>query len=81
MDSGTKTGPDVAKKAFNLPDTADHDTISNAIQQAHMTADREGLKDLDLCMKGNTDDIQNKIAKYVPLVVKLIMRYTCKTQV
>ena len=33
------------------------------MQEAHCNAERGELKDLDLAMKGNTDEIQNDIVK------------------
>ena len=65
MEEGAKCGNKTAAKALNLAPDVDPTTLCNKLQEAHFLADGSGLKDLDLSMKGSTDEIQNKISKYV----------------
>jgi hypothetical protein len=61
MEASTKTGPDVVKKAFRLDDATEQE-LHDVVQAAHFSKEDE-LKDLDLAMKSNTDQLQNEIAK------------------
>ena len=63
MRNNRNCGAAVAAKAFNVSDATDITTIQNSIEDAHFDRNNNGLQDLDLCMKGQTDDIQNNIVK------------------
>ena len=63
MKNGSFTGTTVAAKAFGLEGIQDPQLIQKKFQEAHFSKGGEGLKDLDLSMKGNTDDIMNDIVK------------------
>lgn len=63
MKEGTKCGNRTAAKALNLDPDVDAVTLWDKLQESHFMSDGSGLKDLDLSMKGSTDDIQNQIAK------------------
>ena len=63
MEEGSRCGNKTAAKALNLDPHVDEVTLWNKLQEAHFLPDGSGLKDLDLSMKGSTDDIQNKITK------------------
>ena len=63
MKEGAQCGNKTAAKALNLDPQVDPVTLWNKLQEAHFLPDGSGLKDLDLSMKGSTDDIQNKISK------------------
>ena len=63
MREGSKAGPAVAAKALNVDDAADTQRLRTRLQEAHFSKDGGEMKDLDLSMKGKTDEIQNDIVK------------------
>ncbi len=63
MKQGAGKGVGAAASALDLDPSVDSSTLWNKLQEAHFRADGSGLKDLDLAMKGCTDEIQNEIAK------------------
>ncbi|ELU12458.1 hypothetical protein CAPTEDRAFT_154177 [Capitella teleta] len=62
MKAAALSGPSVVAKAFHLEGSPSEQELHDAVQAAHWSKDDE-LKDLDLSMKGNTDQLQNDIAK------------------
>ena len=62
MKAGSK-GDDVAVKALNVSEDISKDALRNRLQEAHFNKDPGDMKDLDLSMKGKTDEIQNDIVK------------------
>lgn len=62
MKAAALSGPAVVAKAFHLEGSPSEQELHDAVQAAHWSKDDE-LKDLDLSMKGNTDQLQNDIAK------------------
>ena len=63
MKESAKCGPKVAAKAFNVKDTSDEALIESKMEEAHFDRESNAMQDLDLCMKGQTDEIQNSIVK------------------
>ena len=49
-------------RAFNVAEDRDLERLKQRYEEAHFSKDDE-LKDMDLAMKGKTDEIQNAIAK------------------
>lgn len=52
----------VAAKALHIKDKTEMANLTNKLREAHLTDSGNALKDLDLCMKGETDEFQNQIA-------------------
>lgn len=66
MKNGATTGSSVAAKALGMAGDnreVDESELRRRMQEAQFTGGGAELKDLDLSMKGNTDEIQNAIAK------------------
>ena len=63
MKEGAECGNAVAAKALNLDQDVDAGTLWDSLQEAHFRPDGTGLRDLDLSMKGATDEIMNNIVK------------------
>ena len=64
MRTAAESGPQVVAKAFRLEGEPSEQELHDVVQAAHYSKEDE-LKDLDLQMKSNTDELQNSIAKYV----------------
>jgi len=65
MVAGQKGGHVVAAKAFSVADTDNISEIESKMKEAHYDRENNTTQDLDLCMKGMTDEIQNEIAKHI----------------
>ncbi len=66
MRRGARTGDTVARQAMGLKQEdveSQPNILQKRLQEAHHAKDDGEMKDLDLQMKGNTDEIQNNIAK------------------
>ena len=62
MEESTRSGPSAVAQAFNVSDSTNEEELLRKYEEAHYSKEGE-LKDLDLAMKGKTDEYQNKIAK------------------
>ncbi|XP_061175152.1 DNA-directed RNA polymerase I subunit RPA1-like [Saccostrea echinata] len=56
-----KCGPEVATQALGLDEGQDEETIREAMMDAQFDKNDRRLRELDLCMKGKTDNTQNAI--------------------
>jgi hypothetical protein len=65
MKKGRSSGHAVAAKVFGVAGDADAETLVNTMRESHLCPYGDIMKDLDLAMKGCTDEIQNDIAKLV----------------
>jgi hypothetical protein len=74
MKEGTKTGLEVAARALgihkkqtmvgrNIEESYNKKELYKCLEEAQFLGGGAELKDWDLCMKGNTDEIQNNISK------------------
>ena len=65
MQRASVCGHEVAARALGVDDPADEQQLLRRLQEAHFGLDDGPTKDLDLCMKGKTDEYQNKISRSV----------------
>ena len=72
MEKSKYCGPAVAAKALHVEDPQES-TLLHHLRRAHFSKDGNDLKDLDLCMKGQTDDFQTQIAKYVVYMMVMLV--------
>ena len=63
MKKARRCGSEVAASALNLPDPSELANLWERLQSAHFSRDDGEMKDLDLAMKGKTDELMNDIVK------------------
>jgi hypothetical protein len=56
-----KCGPEVARQALGLGEDGEQEEIVEAMMDAQFDKNDRRLRELDLCMKGKTDNTQNAI--------------------
>ncbi|CAH1774106.1 unnamed protein product [Owenia fusiformis] len=64
MAASKHCGPEVAARALDLKDFSDPEVLKDKLQAAHFSKE-DLFKDLDLCMKGKTNEFQNSITKAI----------------
>ena len=52
-----------ARKALDLDDSVDIDTMEKSLKSAHFNTDDRQMRELDMAMRNQTNDIQNQIVK------------------
>ena len=55
-------GPTAAKKALDLPENTGRTELLKSLKKAHFDKDDRRMRELDLSMRGQTNEIQNSIA-------------------
>ncbi|CAB3992022.1 DNA-directed RNA polymerase I subunit RPA1, partial [Paramuricea clavata] len=63
MKKGRRCGNDVATGALGLPEDTENEVLIERFQAAHHSRDGSDMKELDLKMKGKTDQVQDQINK------------------
>ncbi|XP_028403627.1 DNA-directed RNA polymerase I subunit RPA1-like isoform X2 [Dendronephthya gigantea] len=63
MKKGRRCGHEVATEALGLPEDTENEVLMERFQAAHHSRDDNDMKELDLKMKGKTDQVQDQINK------------------
>lgn len=65
MKKSPSCGFAVARKTLDLDPDADDKLVEDALMKAQFSPEQQQLRELDMNMRGQTNDIQNNIVKYV----------------
>ena len=58
-------GGEAARKALELDKDVDCSMLEKSLKKAHFNADDRQMRELDMAMRNQTNDIQNQIVKLV----------------
>jgi len=69
--SSPLVGGEVARTTMGLGAEASDATVHDALMRAHFSPSEQQMRELDMNMRNQTNEIQNNITKYRPLVINL----------